>query len=62
MNEKTKTALTAAAFGAGVAGGAYGGWAIINAILAASPLTQFLVAVGALSAGGMATFLNLRGS
>ena len=57
---KTKTAIVSAAFGATIAGGAYGTWAIVEAILGASPMTQFLVALGALAAGGMATFVSIR--
>ena len=58
---KTKTAIVSAAFGTALAGGAYGVWQVAVAIMSANPMTQFLIALGALAAGGLATYGSIRG-
>lgn len=58
---KIRTALAASATAIAAVGGAYGAWAILNAIMSADPLTRFLLAVGGLGAGGMVAYASARG-
>jgi len=60
MNAKVRTAIAAGALGVGVAGVAYGAWAVMYAILTASPMTQFLVAASCAAAGTMAAFASIK--
>jgi len=60
MREKLRNAVSAVAFGVAAAGGAYVVWAVFNAVLGASPLTQFLIGTAAASTGGMATYVSIR--
>ena len=61
MNTRIRTMAAASTVAIASAGGAYGAWAILNAILDASPLTKFLVGVAALSAGTIGAYLSIKG-
>jgi len=54
--------LTAGAFAVALMGGAFGAYAVVNAILEASLMTKFIVGLGAGGFGAMFTALGLGGS
>ena len=57
-----RTAITAGAFGLGLAGAAFGVYSVAQAVIEASRLTQFLVGIGCGGAGAMVTALSMKGS
>ena len=57
---KIRIAIAAVAIAIAIAGGIYGAWAILNAILSASPLAQFIVGASGAGAGGLAAYLSAK--
>ena len=60
MNEKLRTAIAAGAFGLAIAGVVFVGWALMNAVLNASLLTQVEVGASFAGAGGLTTIMAIR--
>ena len=60
MEKKTRVVIGATAVGIAIAGGVYGGWAILNTIMNADALTKFLVGSASAGAGGYAALVAAK--
>lgn len=58
---RIRTAFAATTVAIAVAGGVYGVWAILNAIMSAAPLTQFIVGAAGAGAGVMGAYMSAKG-
>ena len=57
---RTRAAIAATCVLVAVAGGVYGVWATLDAILTASPLTQFIVGASTAAAGTTMAYLSIK--
>jgi hypothetical protein len=57
---RLRTALAAAATGIAIAGGVFGVWAVLDYILNAPMLTQFIIASAGSGAGMMAAWVSAK--
>jgi hypothetical protein len=57
---KIRIVIASVAVAVAIAGVIYGAWAMLDAILKASPLAQFIISTSGAGAGSMAAYLSAK--